>query len=266
MSNFLFFLKKIIQSHSLIQTMAIREIRTRYAGTLGGFFWSVVNPLMIIAVYWFVFSNFFRIQPTGNVPFIVVYLCGMLPWTLFSESLIFSTNSVAANANLVKKTLFPTEILPVVIFFASCITQVIMLVILLIILWFNNISFSIYNIQFLYYIFALFIFCTGLGWFCSAVNVFYRDTSQILGVVISIWFWLTPIVWFMEMVPQQYQFYLTLNPMYYIVDGYRASFVYHTPFWENPGLGIYFWALSFTLFIIGGLVFRRLKPDFPDVL
>lgn len=68
------------------------------------------------------------------------------------------------------------------------------------------------------------------------------------------------------MVPQQYQFFLTLNPMYYIVDGYRASFINHTPFWENANIGIYFWALSLVLFIIGGLVFKQLKPDFPDVL
>lgn len=249
-----------------MQIMVIREIRTRYAGTRGGFFWSVVNPLMVILVYWFVFSSFFRIHPPGDTPFIVVYLCGMIPWTLFSESILSSTNSITSNTNLVKKTLFPTEILPVVNFFASCITHVIMLILLFLLLWFNNISFSIYNIQFIYYAFGLFIFVTGLGWLFSAINVFYRDTSQILGVLISIWFWLTPVVWTMDMVPQQYQFFLTLNPMYYIVDGYRASFINHTPFWENANIGIYFWALSLVLFIIGGLVFKQLKPDFPDVL
>jgi lipopolysaccharide transport system permease protein/teichoic acid transport system permease protein len=246
--------------------MAIRELRTRYAGTLAGFFWSVINPLMIIVVYWIVFSGFFRVQPAGNIPFIVVFLCGMLPWTLFSESLISSTNSIVANTNLVKKTLFPTEILPFVNFFAGLITQGIMLVILVVVLYFSKIPFSVYDLQFIYYLIAMSVFTIGLSWISSSLNVFYRDTGQILAVIINIWFWLTPIVWMMNMVPKSLTFFFTLNPMYYIVEGYRNSFIYQTPFWQDYTGGLYFWAVSIAVFILGAMMFRKLKPEFPDVL
>ena len=260
------FLIKVYKYRSLIRTMAVREIQTRYAGTLAGFVWSVVNPLMIIVVYWFVFSVGFKVQPVGNVPFIVVFLCGMIPWTMFSESLMANTNAIISNAHLVKKTVFPTEILPIVNLVASFITHGIMLVILLVLLLFNNISFSFYNFQFLYYLVALSVFSIGLGWVFSAVNVFYRDTGQILGVITNMWFWLTPIVWIMDIIPREYQSIIKLNPMYYIVDGYKTSFIYHAPFWQNYELGIYFWSVSLFIFVIGGLTFRKLKPEFADVL
>lgn len=260
------FLKKLYKYRSVIKAMAVREIQSRYAGTLAGFVWSVVNPLMIILVYWFVFSVGFKVQPVGNVPFIVVFMSGMIPWTMFAETLMANTNAIIANAHLVKKTVFPTEILPIVNLAASFISHGIMLIILIVLLLLNNIPFSFYNLQILYYLAALSVFTIGLGWIFSALNVFYRDTGQILGVVINMWFWLTPVVWLMGIIPEKYQYIIKLNPMYYIVDGYKTSFIYHAPFWQNYKLGIYFWAIALLMFIIGGLTFRRLKPEFADVL
>lgn len=260
------FIKKVYTYRSIIRAMAIREMQSRYAGTLAGFVWSVINPLMVILVFWFVFSVGFKVQPVGNVPFIVVFMSGMIPWTMFAETLMANTNAIIANAHLVKKTVFPTEILPIVNLVASSITHVIMLIILALLLLFNKIPFSFYNFQFLYYLAALSVFSIGLGWIFSAVNVFYRDTGQILGVIINMWFWLTPVVWLMDIIPQKYQFIIKLNPMYYIVEGYKESFIYHAPFWQNYKLGIYFWAIAVLLFIVGGLIFRKLKPEFADVL
>jgi lipopolysaccharide transport system permease protein/teichoic acid transport system permease protein len=167
---------------------------------------------------------------------------------------------------LITKTVFPTEILPLVYLLASLITHVIMLIILFIVLLINNISLSIYNFQFLYYLFALLVFSLGLGWFFSALNVFYKDVGQILGVVLNVWFWFTPIVWPQEIIPLKYQCILKLNPIYYIVDGYKSSFIYHSSIWHNPRGVIYFWIVCVMVFIIGALTFRKLKPEFPEVL
>lgn len=260
------FIKKVYTYRSIIRAMAVREIQSRYAGTLAGFVWSVVNPLMIILVYWFVFSVGFKVQPVGNVPFIVVFMSGMIPWTMFAETLMANTNAIIANAHLVKKTVFPTEILPIVNLAASFISHGIMLIILIALLLLNNIPFSLYNLQILYYLVALSVFTIGLGWIFSAVNVFYRDTGQILGVITNMWFWLTPVVWLMDIIPGKYQYIIKLNPMYYIVDGYKTSFIYHAPFWQNYELGLYFWSVSLFIFVIGGLTFRKLKPEFADVL
>ena len=260
------FLKRIYSYRSMIWAMTIQEIQRRYAGTLAGFVWSVINPLMMILIYWFVFSVGFRVKPSGDIPFIVIFCCGFIPWIMFSESLMNSTHSIKANVHLVKKMVFPTEILPVVNLMASLITHSFMLIMLIVLLLLNNITLSFYNFQFIYYFLALSVFTLGLSWFFSAVNVFYSDIGQALSVILNMWFWLTPIVWITDIIPQKYQLIIKLNPMYYIVDGYRASFAYHNPFWYNYKLGIYFWVICLLTLIIGGLIFRKLKPEFADIL
>lgn len=266
MAVFINFLKKIYFYRSMIKVLAIREIQSRYVGTLGGFTWSVLNPLLMILVFWFIFSVGFKVAPAGGVPFILIFLCGLIPWTLFSETLMANTNALLGSSHFVTKMVFPTEILSVVNMVASLITHCIMLIILLILMFLNDIPFSIYNLQFVYYLLGLAVFMIGLSWFFSALNVFYRDIGQILGVVLNLWFWMTPVVWAMDIIPEKYQYYFNFNPMVYIVAGYKYSFIYHIPFWTNFRSGIYFWVVSLSSFIIGGLTFRRLKPEFAEVL
>jgi ABC-type polysaccharide/polyol phosphate export permease len=246
--------------------MSMREIQSRYAGTIGGLLWSIINPLMLILVYWFVFSVGFKVQPAGGMPFIVVFLCGLIPWSMFAEALTTSTGAINANAHLVTKTIFPTEILPVVYLVASLITHFVMLSMFILVMLFNKIPFSFYNLQFLYYLYALLVFSIGLGWFFSSVNVFYKDMGQILSVILNVWFWATPIVWLMDIMPDKYQYVIKLNPMYYIVDGYKSSFIYHSPIWHNPWEGVYFWIVCAIVFTIGALTFKKLKPEFAEVL
>jgi len=260
------FIRTIFLNKAIIWAMVCREIKTRYTGTLAGLLWSVVNPLMMILVYWFVFSVGFKISPPGGHPFILVFLCGLIPWTLFNETLMGSVNIVVINQHLVTKTVFPTEILPLVSLLASLVTHVIMLFILMIVMWSNNVPFSVFNFQFLYYLFALSIFTLGWAWLVAALNVFWRDVGQILGVLLNLWFWVTPIVWLVDMIPEGYRFLLSLNPIMYIVIGYRSAFLYHVPFWDVSQEGLFFWLVSLTFFIFGGLIFRKLKPEFAEVL
>lgn len=259
-------IRKIYNHRSIIKTLAVREVQSRYAGTLGGTVWSVVNPFMMIGVYWFIFSVGFKVRPANGVPFIAVFLCGLVPWLLFSETLATNVVVIIRNPHLVTKTVFPTEILPLVSLAAGLITHGFMLLILVVVLLVSGIGLSVYNLQFLYYLFSLSVLIVGLSWFLSAINVFYRDIGQILGVALNLWFWLTPVVWVFDIIPEQLRFYFNFNPLLYIVEGYRYSFIYHLPFWQNYHSGIYFWLISLTSFAIGGLVFRKLKPDFPELL
>ena len=266
------FLHLLYNQRSIIWAMAKREIQTRYAGTLAGLVWSFLHPLMLILIYWFVFSVGLKVQPAGDVPFIIYFLCGLIPWMAFAETLSASTNAIAGNPHLVKKTVFPTEILPIAHLVASMVSHVIMLVILVVLMVFYRREFSLYNLQFIYFLLAMSVFCVGLGWMVSSLNVFYRDAGQILTVVLNMWFWVTPIVWPFEKVLEKLTQYPIVietfrrNPMYYIVEGYRASFISHRGFWENWQLGVYFWAVALTVFVLGGLLFRKLKPDFPEML
>ena len=96
--------------------------------------------------------------------------------------------------------------------------------------------------------------------------MFIRDITQVVGVVTQLWFWLTPIIWQPDMLPEKYRIFLKLNPLYYVVEGYRSSFTTHTGFWQNPSMGAYFWVVALLVFGLGGWVFRRLKPDFVEAL
>lgn len=260
------YLKLIYSYRFIIVAMALQEIKKRYAGTVSGFLWTVIHPLMIIVVFWFVFSLGFKVKPMGDIPFIVVFCCGLTPWTIFSESLMMSSNAIIGNPHLVSKTVFPTGILPLIVIVANLISHGIMLIVLILLLVFNNISLSFWNFQVLYYLFALVSFSLGISWFVAAVNVFYRDVAQILSVILNVWFWSIPIVWPIDMLPEKYHFIIKLNPMYYIIEGYRASFIYHQPFWDSYLLGTYFWIICFFSLLTGAVIFKKLKPEFAEVL
>lgn len=266
MTKIINFVRKIYSFRLAILSMSIRQIQSRYIGTLGGVVWSVIQPLMMIFVYWFVFAVGFKVKSPDNLPYIVVFMCGLMPWMMFSEMLSTSVTAIGASAHLVKNSVFPTEILPVIHLFSSLIAHFIVLVIFLAIMLINKIPLSFYNLQFIYYLFALSILGLGLSWFVSAVNVFIKDTQQILSVVINLWFWLTPIVWNLNMLPSKYQFFIKLNPFYYVVDGYKSSFIYHLPIWHNFYQGIYFWSICLVVFFIGALTFKKLKPEFSETL
>lgn len=260
------FLKKIYTYRAMIKAMAVRDVQSRYMGTLGGFAWFIIQPLSIALVYWFVFSVGFKVQPAGGVPFIVVFLCGLIPWSLFAEALSTSTAAINNNVHLVTKTIFPTEILPVVSLVSALFTHAVMMAIFLIIMLINKMPFSFYNFQVLYYLFAVSVFSLGLGWFVSAINVFYKDIGQALSVVLNLWFWATPIVWLQNILPEHYLFILKINPIYYIVDGYRSSFIYHASLWHRPLQAVYFWVVCTLVFILGAVTFKKLKPEFAEVL
>lgn len=260
------FLRNIYNYRSIIKAMALRDVQTRYMGTLGGFLWFIIQPLSIVLVYWFVFSVGFKVRPAGGIPFVVVFLCGLVPWSLFAEALNTSTAAINANVHLVTKTVFPTEILPVVSLLSSLFTHVLMMILFVIVMMINGVPFSLYNLQVFYYLFALSALCLGFGWLLSAINVFCKDVGQALGVVLNLWFWATPIAWFQEILPERYLWILKFNPMYYIVDGYRASFLHLSPIWHNPRQCVYFWIMCALVFIAGAVTFKKLKPDFAEVL
>lgn len=246
--------------------MAKREVKTQYVGSTLGVVWTFIPPMVLITVFWVVFSLGFKAKPAGNVPFVVWLTAGMTSWFIFSDILSGTTVSIVNNVNLIKKTIFPAQILPVVKVISSLVTHVVFLIILLFLLLFQTMPLSIYYFQFLYYLFCLIIMSIGLGWLFASLNVFVRDVTQLVGLILQVGFWATPIFWDIRMMPESIQFALKLNPMYYIVQGYRDSFIYFLPFWKHPYHTLYFWVFAVALFFLGTFVFRRLQPQFADVL
>lgn len=264
--KFLQLLKQIFLHHRLIQTLARRELKAKYAGSFLGWMWSYIQPLVMILVFWFVFSVGFRVKPTNDVPFVVWLTAGMTSWFVFSDIISNAVGSVVASGNLVKKTLFPAEILPVISILTALFSHGVFLSILLGLLVFQGMPFSFFFIQIFYYLFCLIFFALGVSWVVSALHVFVRDVGHIVGVILQVGFWATPIFWDASMMSEKVQFLLKLNPMFYIVQGYRESFIYFVPFWNSPYYTLYFWACTLVMLWFGGFVYMKLKPQFADVL
>jgi len=266
MKSLYHFLAFLLQKRYLIVEMAKRDIAEKYAGSLLGVLWSIIHPLTIICVFWFVFGFGLRAHPIQEVPFVVWLVAGLAPWFAFSEIISESTVGITSNAHLVSKIQFPTHIIPVVKICSSFFNHLIFIVFLLGLILFHQQETSFFFLQFGYYYLCLVILAMGISWATSALNVFLRDVSQFVNLVLQILFWGTPIVWDMSIMPPEAQTLLRLNPIYYIVEGYRDAFVNFEPFWADGYLALVFWSVTAACFIIGATIFRKLKPHFDDVL
>ena len=264
--RFLNFIRLIVLQRQLIVTLARRDVATQYVGSLLGFIWTFINPLVMIFIFWVVFSFGLRVRPKSDVPFVVWLTAGMAVWFVFVNIVNGSCGLIVAHAPLIKKTLFHSEILPVMKVVSCLITHSVFLVVLIGLIIIQKMPFSFYYWQFSYYLFCMAVLALGISWIVSALNAFIRDVGPIVALVLQMGFWATPILWDIQIMPPGIQVIFKCNPMYYIVQGYRESFIYFAPFWSHPVQTLYFWCVAITFFITGALIFRKLKPQFPDVL
>src|SRR5689334_22312251 len=259
-------LSKLARNRNLLKNLVIRDLKYRYIGSVGGFLWSVVHPLVQLAIYTFVFKIVFK-EPLGpeygSNGFSIFLFCGLLPWLLFSDTVVRSCSAITENTQLVTKTVIPAEILPVAITLSNLINHFIGLAILLAILvGFFQVHASALLI--LIYIPMVLLFAQGLGWIVAGLQVFLRDTSQALQILMFVWWWLTPMMYAMETLPEQIRRYVIWNPMATIVTGYRSALLHLQ---QPPAVAIaVVSSVSLGVFVLGAVLFRRAKPAFPDVL
>lgn len=255
-----------MNSRNIIRKLSVNDFKARYAGSFFGIIWAFIQPLITLLVLWFVFQIGFKTQPIQNVPFFLWLAAGYISWSFFSDAFSNSSQSLMEYSFLVKKVVFRTAILPIVKTISSLYVHLFFLLFIFILLIFYNYPLSVYNLQVFYYLFLNIMLILGLSWLFSAFSVFFKDTLQVINLILQIGFWATPIFWSTEFLPKNYLFIAKLNPMFYIVQGYRDSFIYHNWFWERPLSTIYFLALTIIIFITGAIVFRKLRPHFADVL
>ncbi len=246
--------------------LAKRDISSRYLGSTLGVFWAIINPILLILIYWFVFQVGLRSYPVGDVPFILWLLAGITPWFFFSDSLSAGTFSIEQNSYLVKKIVFKTHLLPIVKIISSLQIHLLFVSLTFLVFFFYGIGMDLYLLQIFYYSFSLIMFSIALSWITSALNVFLKDIGQIVSVILQFGFWLTPIFWSFSLVPDQFEFIFKLNPLFYIVEGYRDTFINKIWFWEHYNLTMYFWLIVIVLLYFGTKLFKKLSPHFADVL
>ena len=264
LSNFLY---KIYLQRGLIRNFVARDLRARYVGSFMGFFWSVIHPIVLLVSYTFVFQVIFEIRPhpdSGTTSFSLFLFCSILPWLFFQDTLQRSSTVIIDNTNLVTKTLFPTEILPLTIMLAGLVNHLIGFGILFTVIILTTGKISAFILFLPLYLVALMLFALGLSWLVASLNVFVRDISQVLVVVLTFWFWFTPIFFPPEKFPKNMMFLVNWNPMAYIISGYRDCLL-RMQLPDLKALAILM-GLSLVVFITGGIFFRIAKREFVDVL
>lgn len=252
---------------ALVRSFVKRDLQARYKGSAIGLFWSVIHPLIMLVLYTVVFSSILKVRvgiSEGTEQFAIFLFCGLLPWNAFAEGLHRSTGVILENANLIKRAVFPSEILPVYPVIAGIVNELIGFGILLAALLLTGHSISPVMLLLPAILLLQVVLTTGLAWIVAGTTVFIRDLGQILGVMLTLWVFLTPIFYPPSVVPQGMRVLLTVNPMYILVEAYRSLILKG----QLPSLGniAILASISAAAFIVGYRVFTRMQPAFADVL
>lgn len=246
----------------LVVELVRRELKLRYRGTWLGFFWTLLNPLIMTLVYTLVFSHFLHI---GIPKFPAFLLCGLLPWTMwFTESVLMGTSCFVDYAAFLKNAIFPSQILPIVAVSTGMINYIFSIPLLIVLLMSFKITLKLTIIALPVIMTIQFLFTLGIVYFTATYNVFFRDLRYIIQHILSVLFFLTPIMYEFSVIPSRFHIFLNLNPMTHLIDAYRKILLYGIwPTWTNLG---YVLLLSLILLVIGTHIFEKHREIFAEYL
>lgn len=253
--------KELYNYRELLKTNIKKEIRGKYKGSWLGILWTFLNPLLMLAVYAFVFPYILRVNVDNYTIFMIVAL---IPWNFFTTAVQSGTGCVVANGNILKKVYFPREIIPISITTSQLVNFLITCIIMFVFILFSGVGFSVHLLLFPILVLIQYILALAITFILSALTVFVRDIDHFVSVILTLGFYGTPIVYQASMLPEKFQWVLKLNPMAQLVEAYRSILYYH----QLPDLLILsIWAiLSIILLIVGYLVFKKLEKSFVEEL
>jgi ABC-type polysaccharide/polyol phosphate export permease len=260
-------IKHYYNRRQLLRSFVARDLKSRYMGSVMGLFWSVLDPLVTLVVFTFVFSVILKIRfgtEAGVGNFALYLFCGLLPWIAFSESVQRSMGVLLENANLIKKMVFPLRILPTYVIISAFISQLIGMVILVAAILLYGYTLSL-HILFLPVIFALQLtFTAGFCFALASINVFIRDTAHLMAKILMAWMYLTPIIYPLTIVPEKARPFFMINPFAHIVAAYR-DVILNNRLPDLHGL-VFLLVFSLVVFKVGHEIFNRTKHKFADVI
>ena len=262
------------QNRHLIWKLSKNDFKKRFSGSYLGVVWALAQPVVTVLMYYFVFDIIFNSQGPllsdgTRAPYVLSLTAGLVPWFFFSEALNHGTTALLEYNYLVKKVVFKISILPIIKVIGACFIHVFFVGVLIVIACLYGYYPTIYTIQLFYYSACLFVFVLAVCYTTCAVVVFFRDLLQIINIVLQIGIWATPILWNLGEMQQSYGNIVSLvkiNPLVYIVEGYRSAIFEKQWFFEDFFSTMYFWIITALLFGLGALIFKRLKIHFADVL
>ena len=258
-------IRKLFSYRELIVSLTKKELKVKYRGSVLGFFWSLLNPILTMLVYSFVFSIVLR---AGIPEFAIFLICALLPFNFLSNSVNYGASSIIANSNLVNKIYFPSEIIPLSIILANLFNFLLELAALFIVMGIMGYSFYIYLYLLPVVIFIQFFLVVGMTLLVSALNVFFRDLQHLITIIMMVWFFGTPIIYPLSMVPERFQFIIKINPMTIYAAYYRNIF-YYVKYPEGAGFPsapetLTAVGITLLIFFIGYFAFKKLEPRFAE--
>ncbi|OOM16516.1 ABC transporter permease [Clostridium saccharobutylicum] len=260
------FTKETFLKLPIILRLSLEDFRKRFIASSFGFLWSFVQPAITSIVLWVVFSVGFRSSNVKDVPFICWMLSGLVPWYYFSEALASASNSLLEYRFILKQMSFTPSIIPLVKIISSIFTHLIFVGIMVFVMLFNGMMPNLYWLQTLYYFMCMLIFILGLSWLTASIKVFFADIGELINVCLQIGMWFTPVLWNIEITSPDIQWIFKLNPLFYIVQGYRDSLIYKISIIQRCPSTAYFWGVTIIIVILGISVFSKLKRYFNDVI
>ena len=258
-------LQQLVRYRSLIQSLVARELKARYRGSVLGFFWSFVNPLLLLLIYTFVFTVAVPgARGAGLEPYALFLFCGILPWTWFSSSLLESASVLIAGANLIRKVVFPAEVLPIVTVLAGLVHFLFGLPILAVFLAYYRTPIAPLDLLWLpVIVFTQLLLTIGLALLVSALTVHFRDVRDLLQNLLTVWFFATPIIYPLWNAPERWRRLLELNPFTHLAVSYQEVLFRPGPFTAWPRL-LATAAVSIVILAFGYLVFDRLRDTLAE--
>ncbi len=262
---------ELYQNRRLIWRLSRNDFKKRYAGSYLGTIWAMVPPIVTVAMYWVVFDRIFGSGPQvtytgGGVPYVLFLTAGLVPWFFFSDAVMGGMTSLMEYNYLVKKVVFKVSILPIIKVTAAMFVHIGFSVVLVLIAAFYGYTPTVYTLQLFYYTFCEYVFILGLSYATCAIVLFFRDLQNLVSIMMQVGMWATPILWNINTLREKYKPFIKLNPMTYIVEGYRSAVYEQQWFWEHFYSSTYFWIVTALLFVVSALIFKKLKPMFADVM
>jgi ABC-type polysaccharide/polyol phosphate export permease len=259
-------LAAFFKERRLIWDLSLRGVVKVYFGSSLGILWLFLEQFIFIVVLWFIFSKGLKFSGKLDVAFLPWFMSGYIVWIYLSKCVNAMPLLFTEYSYLLKKWRFKSSLIPVVNTVQHLMIHTLFLIFLILICIIYGIDISVYFFQTGYYLACTIIFLTSASLVVSSISLFIKDVKYFVAICIQLGFWVSPIYWESSFFPKEYHFFLKLNPIHYLVQGYRDSFLYSIPFWQRTGETMYFWGFTLVLLIVGTGIYKKLRPHFGDVI
>ncbi len=252
---------RIYEYREMLKTSVRKELRSRYKGSVLGFFWTFLNPLLTLVIFSILFSTVMRVT-IPNYSYALFLFVGLVPWTFIASGIQQSTTTIVGNGNLIKKIYFPRVILPLSVTITNLVNMLLTFIIVFIALWFSKVPATVLYVYFPLIILIQTVLVLALAIVLSSVTVYFRDLEHIISILTMAWFYLTPVIYPMDYIPKEYLGIFSLNPMMPIINAYRDVLMFN----RLPDFTSLSYVLLFStaLLIVGYYTFNALQKRFAE--